>query len=47
MTWEDVAVQYPEFVQWVVQKFGPLPDGEVKKEDYNRFTLAFAEAMGR
>jgi hypothetical protein len=45
MTWKDIAVRYPEFVQWVIQKFGPLPDGPVKQEDYERFFAAYrAEA---
>ena len=41
MTWRDLAVRFPEFVQWIVAKFGPLPEGEVKQEDYERFTLAW------
>lgn len=31
-TWRDLAVLQPVFVQWVVQKHGPLPDGEVDPE---------------
>jgi hypothetical protein len=30
MTWREIAERYPEFVQWVVQTFGPLPEGEVR-----------------
>ena len=41
MTWNDVALSYPEFTQWIVQKFGPLPDGPVKLEDYERFKAAY------
>ena len=41
MTWRDIAGRYPEFVQWVVQRFGPLPEGEVRREDYERFARAY------
>ena len=41
MEWKDVAVAYPEFVQWAVATQGPLPDGEVKQEDYERLVSAY------
>lgn len=41
MTWKDVAQRYPEFVQWVVQTLGPLPEGPVKQADYERFRAAY------
>jgi hypothetical protein len=41
LSWEDLAKIYPEFVQWVVQRFGPLPDGPVLEEDYDRFKDAY------
>jgi hypothetical protein len=41
MTWRDVAVRFPEFVQWAVAEHGPLPDGEVKQEDYERLAAAY------
>lgn len=41
MKWNEVAAIHPEFVQWVVQKFGPLPDGPVVEADYERFRAAF------
>ena len=44
MTWRDVAVRYPEFVQWVVARFGPLPEGPVIQEDYERFANAYQTA---
>ena len=44
MEWRDLAVSYPEFVQWIVQKYGPLPDGEVKEEDYNKYKEAYEDA---
>lgn len=37
MTWQDIAVAYPEFVQWIVATQGPLPEGEVKQDDYEKF----------
>lgn len=45
MTWNDVAAAHPDFVQWVVARFGPLPDGEVTADDYSRFKSAY-EAEG-
>ena len=44
MTWKDVAANYPEFVQWVVARFGPLPDGPIQQEDYERFAAAYQAA---
>ena len=44
MTWKDVAVRYPEFVQWIVAKFGGLPEGPVRPNDYNRFVTAYYES---
>jgi hypothetical protein len=41
ITWKHLAIQYPEFVQWIVAKFGPLPDGKIKQEDYERFAEAY------
>jgi hypothetical protein len=41
VTWNDVALRYPEFVQWAVQHAGPLPDGEVREEDYERLKAAW------
>lgn len=40
-TWTDVAKMYPQFVQWAVQKYGPLPDGPVKQADYERYVDAY------
>ena len=39
--WRTVAVLMPEFVQWIVQRFGPLPDGEVRREDFERFAAEY------
>lgn len=40
-TWHDVAALYPEFAEWVVAKYGPLPDGEIQQEDYERLAAAY------
>ena len=45
MTWSQLAEHYPEFVAWVVQKFGPLPEGPVKEADYNRFKAAYEKEL--
>jgi len=44
VTWRDLAVRYPEFVQWIVQTYGPLPDGPVIEADYGRFKAAYEKA---
>jgi hypothetical protein len=44
MNWKEFALLYPEFVEWIVQKFGPLPEGAIDEEDYNRFKLAYEES---
>jgi hypothetical protein len=44
--WRHVAVLYPEFVAWVVQKYGPLPDGPVAQEDYEKYARDYTESMG-
>ena len=41
MTWKDVAVWQPEFTQWIVQRYGPLPDGPVIEEDFSRYAAEF------
>lgn len=43
MTWRDVAIAHPEFVQWVVAKHGPLPEGEVDEGQYNLLAAAYTE----
>ena len=43
MTWNDVAEVYPEFVQWIAQTQGPLPDGEVRKADFDKFAAKYRE----
>lgn len=41
LTWKHIAAYDPEFVQWVVQRYGPLPDGPVNEADYERYLAAF------
>lgn len=43
MTWNDVATNLPEFVQWAVQKYGGLPEGEVTEDDYNRLVTEWMD----
>jgi hypothetical protein len=47
VTWAQVAVKFPEFVQWVVATQGPLPEGPVEEEDYVRFARLYGEAQAR
>jgi hypothetical protein len=37
ITWRVLAVYYPEFVEWIVQRHGPLPEGGIVQADYERF----------
>lgn len=41
MTWNDIAELYPEFVAWAVQTAGPLPTGEVRREDYEHLKAGY------
>jgi hypothetical protein len=43
MTWIEMAEAAPAFVQWCVQKYGPLPDGEIVEADYDRYYKAYTE----
>ena len=36
-TWKEVVPLFPEFTQWIVQKYGPLPDGEITESDWSRY----------
>lgn len=40
-TWRDLAPVYPEFVQWAVQTYGPLLDGPISEDDYNRLVAEY------
>ncbi|MGB9113508.1 MAG: hypothetical protein WCF24_12380 [Acidimicrobiales bacterium] len=41
MTWKDIAQIYPEFVEWIEQRCGPLPDGNVKRADYEELVVRY------
>jgi len=45
VTWQDLALRYPAFVAWIVQKYGPLPDGPVKRADYEQYKEAYEREM--
>lgn len=47
MTWRDLALVFPGFVQWIVQTHGPLPDGRVLEEDYNRLKAEYEAQVGK
>lgn len=47
MTWNDLAVAAPEFVQWIVARYGPLPDGDVDEADFNRFAMIYHDEAER
>lgn len=41
ITWDYIADLYPEFVAWAVAAYGPLPTGEVQREDYDRLKAGY------
>ena len=43
MTWKELAMTLPEFVQWIVQVHGPLPEGTIKQQDYDKFSELYSE----
>lgn len=47
ITWRMVTVAYPAMVQRYVQENGPLPDGPVKDEDWNRVWEWWSNILGR
>lgn len=46
MTWREVAMQHPAFVEWIVQTKGPLPEGEVNSGEYQRYAHEYLTARG-
>lgn len=36
-TWKDVAAAQPELIQKYIQKFGPLPEGEITQDSWEPF----------
>lgn len=46
-TWKDIALFYPHFVQWIVQKYGSVPDGPATEEDYDRFKVEYEKETGK
>lgn len=44
ITWRQMVPIFPQFVQWIAQTVGPLPEGNVQKEDYERFKALYEEA---
>lgn len=44
ITWRGLAQRYPEFVQFVTQRHGGLPDGPIRETDYQRFAAEYQEA---
>jgi hypothetical protein len=44
-TWKELARTYPEFVQWVVQRYGPVPDGLINEADYTKYAIEYQGVM--
>lgn len=43
--WNAVAALYPEFVQWLVQTYGPLPEF-VDMNTYEHYRDAYVNYLG-
>ena len=43
--WNAVAALYPEFVQWLVQTYGPLPE-YVDTSTYEHYRDAYMHSLG-
>lgn len=41
MTWKELAEALPEFVAWIVQRHGGVPEGPITEDDYNRFKAEY------
>jgi hypothetical protein len=47
VTWKGLAVAHPEFVQWVVQTYGSVPEGPVREDDYERLRAEYLDTYGK
>lgn len=45
VTWSWVATIRPEFVAWIVATHGPLPEGNVKHDDYERYRAEYEGSL--
>lgn len=36
-TWRDIAGVYPQFMEWVVKKYGPMPEGPADAESIREY----------
>jgi hypothetical protein len=41
MEWRELVAIQPDFVQWIVQRHGGLPEGPIKEDDYNRLKAEY------
>ena len=44
ITWTQLANLYPIEVAWIVQRYGPSPDGNIQQKDYERYRDAYDQA---
>lgn len=45
MTWSTLATYFPEYMQWVVQTYGPLPEGPIDQGEYELYRLAYEDHL--
>lgn len=46
ITWKILAAARPEFVQWVVQREGRVPEGPIDDAEYSRLRRAYLLEVG-
>jgi hypothetical protein len=46
ITWRElleIEPQMVQFIQWAAQRFGGLPEGKIKRLDYEKYLAAYEE----
>jgi hypothetical protein len=47
LTWDELATQQADFVDWARVNCGPLPDGPIVVEDWRRYIDAYVRRPDR
>lgn len=45
--WKHIASIDPAFFRFVALEFSPLPEGAIKRDDYEKFMKAYEEQRGQ
>ena len=44
-TWREIAAVSPQFMEWIVQKYGPLPEGPADAESIKKYMTDYDKEM--